>query len=282
MPSHVKVPWETRLADSAELEIWSRLTSFSIPNRYYRDVGIDFYCELLEDGSPSIPFYIQAKGTQHFDDNWGKAIKKTTITYWLQQRFPVFLVLYDQNTGNCYWMSIEDHRYILYEKMLKTKSKTIYLRMDRSHILEKGKDKNDELITKIKDDLASIELFWGRPQFKGEGYVKTVPSPPRSSLELLRIKDNVRKYLYSIIIHYLQHGDLKSAYTPCAFLTEFDKSHYNHFFWFGVINKLLGNDEQAKRSFEEALKICERDKTWPRESMEKIIALIKTEIESCK
>ena len=281
VPSGVKVPWETILGDIGEAEIKSRLAYFSIPTKYDRDVGIDYYCELLEDGSPSTPFYIQAKGTEHFDDNWGQSVKKSTIRYWLQQPFPVFLVVYDENNGKCYWMSIENYRYILLEKMFKTDSETIYIKMDRSYVLEKGKDKNDEFIRKIKDDLASIALFLGRPQFKGEGYVKTIPSPPRSTLELLRIKENIRQYLYSLIIHYMQHGDLKNAYTPCAFLIEFDKSHYNHFFWFGEINKLLGNNEQAKRSFKEALKICERDKKWPRESMEKIIAYIKKEIESC-
>ena len=282
MPSSVKVPWETRLGDIGEAEIRSRLAYFSIPTKYDRDVGLDFYCELLEDNSPSTPFYIQAKGTQHFDDNWGQSIKRRTIRYWLQQPFPVFLVVYDENNGNCYWMSIEDYRYILMEKMFKTNTETIYIKMNRSHILEKGKDKNDEFIRKVKDDLDSIELFWGRPKFKGEGYVKIIPSPPRSKIELLRIKENIRQYLYSLIIHYMQHGDLKKAYIPCAFLTEFDKSHYNHFLWFGEINKLLGNTEQAKRSFEEALRICERDKKWPRDSMEKIIAYIKKEIKNCE
>lgn len=281
MSSSVKVAWETRLGKIGEAEIERRLACFSIPQRYDIDVGIDYYCELLKDSSPSTPFYVQAKGTKHFDNKWGQSIKKPTIMYWLQQAFPVFLVVYDDNNDSCYWMSIEDLRYTLLEKVSKTEAETIYINMDRSHILEKGEGKNNEFIKKIKDDLASIELFRGRPQFKGEGYVKAIPVPPRSRLELLRTRGNVRKYLYSLVLFYMKINDLETLYTLCDFLTKFDKSHYNHFVWFGVINRLLGNKEQARRSFEEALGICERDKTWPRESMEKIITQIKREIESC-
>lgn len=103
----------------------------------------------------------------------------------------------------------------------------------------------------------------------------------RSHLELLRIRGNIRMYLYSLVLHYMKTNDLETLHTLCDFLTKFDKSHYNHFVWFGTINRLLGKNEQAKRSFEEALEICERDKTWPRESIEKIVTQIKREIESC-
>ena len=156
MPSSVKVPWEIRLGDVGEAEIKGRLSYFSVPTKFVRDVGIDFYCELLEEDSPLMPFYVQAKGTEHIDDNWGASVKKSTIIYWLQQPFPVFLVVYDENTENCYWMSIEDYRYSLIQKIFETTSETIYLKIDKSHILEKGKGKNDEFIKKIKDDLISI------------------------------------------------------------------------------------------------------------------------------
>lgn len=282
MTSSVKVPWEIRLGDIGEARIRSGLSYFSIPTKYERDVGIDFYCELLEDDSPSIPFYVQAKGTHHFDDNWGASVKKSTIRYWLQQSFPVFLIVYDENTGNSYWMSIEDYRYGLIEKILKPNSETIYLKMDRSHVLEEGKDKNDEFTRKIKEGVSSIELFRGRPLPKGEGYIKTIPSPPRSKIEFRRIKENIRQSLYSLLIHHLLRGDLGNAHFLCEFLTRFDKSHYNHFVWFGQINKALGRKTEAKRSYDEALRICERDKNWPRESMEKIIAQIRNEIESCE
>jgi len=282
LSSTVKVTRKTRLGKIAEAEIERRLECFSIPQRYDIDAGIDFYVELLKDDTPSTPFYVQAKGTEHFDNKWGQSIKKRTIKYWLQQVFPVFLIVYERNTDSCYWLSIEDLRYTLLEKVLETEAETIYIKMDKSHILAKGKGQNTEFIKKIKDDLASIEQFRGYPQFRGEGYVKAIPSAPRSRLELLRTRGTVRKCLYSLVPYYMSISDPETAYILCDFLTKFDKSHYNHFVWFGLINRLLGNKEQARRSFEEALEICKRDQTWPRESMKKIITPIKREIESCR
>jgi len=283
MAYNVKVPWETMLSSVSEAEIKSRLSYFSTVTKYDKDVGIDFYCELLENFSPSMPFYIQAKGTEHFDDNWGAQIKKSTIIYWLQRPSPVFVVVYDERTGNCYWTSIEDQRYSLIQKIFETSSETIYLKIDKSRLLEKGRDKNSELAKKIKEDLGLLELFRGRPPFKGEGYVRLVPDPPRSQIELERIEGNIRGGLYSLLIYYFfQRGDLENAYLLGEFLTKFDKSHYNHFVWFGQINKALGKLKEARGFFETALKICEKDPNWPRESMEEIIARIKKDIESCK
>jgi hypothetical protein len=283
MPRNVKVPWETRLGNIGEAEVKSRLSYFSIVTKYDTDVGIDFYCELVEDDFPSIPFYVQAKGTEHFDENWEADIKKTTVMYWLQQPSPVFLIVHDEKTGNCHWLSIEDYRYILIESVFKTNSEKTSLKMDRSHILEKGKGKNSDFIRKIKEDLVSTELFRGHPLFKGEGYIRLVPDPPRSDIELQRIKENIRGGLYSLLIYYFFfQRDLENAFLLGEFLTKFDKSHYNHFVWFGQINKALGNKEYAKKSFEEALRICERDQIWPKVSMEEIIARIKKDIESCK
>lgn len=220
MSYNVKVPWETRLGDVGELEIRKRLSYFSIPTKYARDVGIDFYCELLEKDLPTIPFYVQAKGTEHFDDNWGASIKKSTIIYWLLRSFPVFLIAYDENAGDCYWMSIEDHRYSLFRKISKTGSKTVYLKMGKSNILEKGRDTNDKFISKIKEDLNSVKLFQGRPPFKGEGYVRLVPDPPRSNIEFQRTKETIRAGLYSLLIYYFfLQRDLENAYLLGEFLT---------------------------------------------------------------
>lgn len=283
MSHNVKLSWETRLGDIGEAEIKSRLSYFSLPVKYDTDIGIDFYCELLEDDTPGLPFYVQAKGSEHFDVNWGASVKKSTIIYWLLRPSPVFLIVYDENAGDCYWMSIEDHRYSLFEKLSKTHTKTIYLKMGRSHVLEKGRGKNNEFVRKIKEDLGSVELFRGRPKFKGEGYVRQVPDPPRSRIEFQRIKENIRESLYSLLIyHFFLQRDLENAYLLGEFLTKFDKSHYNHFVWFGQINKALGKKSDARKNFEDALKICERDKNWPRESIEHIIARIKEDIKSCK
>jgi hypothetical protein len=92
---------------------------------------------------PRPPSYVQAKSTEYFDDNWGSSINRTTIGYWLNQLLPVFLVVYDEENKKCYWMSVEDRRYDLLGKMA-TNRDTIYIQLDRSHILCEAKDSNKE------------------------------------------------------------------------------------------------------------------------------------------
>jgi tetratricopeptide (TPR) repeat protein len=278
MCPHVKLPWETRLGKVGEAEIQKRLSYFCAVTKITTDLGIDFYCELIEKDTPSLPFYVQTKGTEHFDNSWGHNIKKSTIQYWLQQSFPVFLVVYDENEGNCYYMSIEENRYSLSEKLYRSKANTIYFKLDRSHILDVGKNKNTEFIRKIKEDYYSIELFRGHPLLIGNGYVKKIPNPPRSEVELKRIKENVRVSSYSLIQHYANTNNLEDARVICEFLVEFDKWHFNHFLWLGQIYKKYGQNDLARKYFEEALRICELDKKWPRESMKQLIESIKAEI----
>jgi hypothetical protein len=274
-----KVPWDQRLGDISEAEIKKRLSYFSIVNKYNLDIGLDFYCELLEDDSPTTSFYVQAKGTEHFDSNWGASIKKSTIRYWLDKLFPVYLVVNDENNRNCYWMSIEDHRYDLLDKLL-TGRETVYINMDRNNVLEAGRDRNSSFISKIKDDQLSIALWQGRPRPKGEDYVKKIPSPPRSGIELLRLKANMRMTLYSLVQHYIAGNNLETARLCSQFLADFDKDHYNHFVWLGKINKKLCNSEEAKQNFVQALSICDRDTNWPKESMDKLKEEIQKEIEN--
>ena len=101
---------ETRLGDIGQLEIMKRLSYFSLVTKYDRDMGFDFYCELLMGNSPLMPFYVQSKGSEHFSDKWRAIIKKSTILYWLQQPFPILIIVYNEKTRDCYWTSIEDRR----------------------------------------------------------------------------------------------------------------------------------------------------------------------------
>lgn len=277
----VKIPWETRLGTIGESAIKSRLAYFSNPTKYEEDAGIDFYCEMIEDDSPSIPFYVQAKGTRYFDNSWGAGIPKSTIFYWLQQQHPVFLIVYDDETKTCYWMSIENYRYSLIQKIFATDSKTVYIKMNRSNILQPLEDGNEAFIAKIKEDSNSVQLFRGRPQFIGEEYVKEIPPSPRSNVELHGIRETTRACLYSLVRYYQNEAnDLETAYSCCQFLAEFDKSHYNHFVWLGQLAREFGDTEVAKESFEQALRICRADTNWPKESMERIIADIERMLQS--
>jgi len=277
-----KVPWTTKLAGVGEAQISARLQYFSNVTNYNLDLGIDFYCELLENGAPSTPFYVQAKGTQHFDETWSQSIAKSTVGYWLNQPHPVMLIVYDEKARTCYWMSIESHRYEFLSQM-KSTSGTIHITLDRSKVLADGANTNDSFIAQIKADGESIMLWRGYPQFKGEGYVKEIPDAPRSESELTRVEETLRKTSYSLVRYYTGSSyDWSRASDLCELLTKFDKSHYNHFVWLAQIKQVQGDRQVALLNFEEALEICERDKTWPKESMDITKEAIKRQIERIK
>jgi len=274
-----KVPWTTRLGTIGENQIKARLAYFSIPNKYETDPGIDFYCELLENDSPSLPFYVQAKSTEHFDAHWGVSIPKPTLVYWLQQPAPVFLMVYDDVNKQCYWMPMEEIRYRLIEQIFTTDSKTVYVKMDRTHELEQDRNLNQDLVDRIKQDTTLVQLFRGQAVFRGDGYVSQLPPTPRSELELVRIKENVRAGLYSLVQHCSTSQDINAAKLYCEFLVEFDLDHYNHFVWLGQINLAEGNHSEAGKNFRRALEICEADKIWPIETLQPIIDAINEQLE---
>jgi tetratricopeptide (TPR) repeat protein len=273
-----------RLADVGENAIRKQLSYFSTITKTERDVGIDLICELVVDNKPWARYYVQAKGTEHFDDQWGSSIKKSTVTYWLKQEDPVYLIVYDDKADKSYWMSIEDHRYELFDRIMKadSQSNSIYVRMDKSQILEDGKEKNQLFRSKILSDKYSIQQFYGHPPMPGTGYIRPIPPPPRNAHELIMTKETIRQSLYSVIIHYLGKNDIQTAYLCCEFLTKFDKGHYNHFEWFGLLNIDLGKPAEAKSAFEEAIHIFEEDKKWPLEDKELQIKRIKKEMEASK
>lgn len=168
------IPWNQRLGLIGEKAIETRLLYFSSPMRPPFDIGIDYHCHLENNAIPY--FLVQAKGTQHFDEKWGRSLDRETIELWLNQQYPVYLIVYDENEKRCYWMSIEQHREELINK-LKTGQNTIYLTVDNSNILEEGK--NEVFRKQIEIDSGSIifdqNLAQGKPQFIGDGYVKTIP-----------------------------------------------------------------------------------------------------------
>lgn len=273
-------PWEQRLGRVGAKAIESYLSYFSTTSAEEVDLGIDFHCVLIEKDQPSINFMVQAKGTEYFKKGWSKGIKKSTILYWLFQRSPVFLIVFDEKSKNCYWMSIEDQRISLFQKLGEKKSETISIKFDRLNKLERGKAKNFEFIEKIKDDWQSVQQFWGSPQFKGNGYVKTIPPPPRSKWELMQTKETVRKSLYSIVQHHINTKDMQSALLCCRFLGEFDKSHYNHFEWLGIIYRQMGEKFYGKsiESFKEALIIIEGDLKLPPNIKKRMVERIQQEL----
>jgi hypothetical protein len=279
-PAMPRVPWTTRLGHIGEDRISSVLSYSCLVNKHYRELGIDFHCELLENGSPSGQvFYVQAKGSQHFDETWSQSIPKSTVAYWLSQTCPVMLVVYDENAKVCYWMSIESYRYNFLPQLGSSSlGTTIRITLDRSKVLAEKTNANDAFVNQIKADQGSIMLWMGHPQLKGEGYLRELPPAPRSSVELAKVEDNLRMSLYSLVKHYMGSYQWRWAQHLCQFLTEVDRSHYNQFVMLAQIEEVLGHKEAAFLYFKEALEICQRDKKWERESMKKLKQAIKREI----
>jgi hypothetical protein len=286
-----RIPWSKRLGGIGESAIESRLKYFSNPMKPEpeHDVGIDFFCELSENGSPSSKFFlVQAKGTQHFDNRWGRSFDKETIYFWLSQLFPVYIIVFDDGDKNCYWMSIEEQRGSLMERMRSSDTKTVYITIDRTKILRL--DKNIEFVHKIKEDLESLNfrlnLVRGTPQFIGEGYVRAIPVIYLPENLITNIRERIRISMNYLIHNYLLRRNVANAYTLCEFLTRFDRGHYDHFVLFGKICRLLGKQEEACSSYSQAIEICKGDKNWNKlkkptdPSIEDMIASIENEMRS--
>ncbi len=77
----------------------------------------------------------------------------------------------------------------------------------------------------------------------------------------------------------MQIKEWSQALVYAVFLSKIDISHYNHFVWLGRIYVNLCRKKDERKSYEEALNICERDKKWPQEDMDKLKAMIQKEME---
>lgn len=284
MSSKPKVPLSRRRESGAEAEIKARLSYFSIPAKPEPDIGIDFYCELLDGDSPTSKFFgVQAKGTKNFGKQWRATIKKTTLEHWLSLSFPVFLIVFDEKSGNSYWISIIDNLQKIVRK-IRPESKTISITMDKIHSLEKGGHRNNDFIAAIKNATALISLLYGQPQ-SGEGYVR--PAAPLLILNqgvILNLKARIRTNLNYLINHYLLTNNIELAYFLCEFLTRFDTAHYDHFFRMGQICRILGKKDEARKYFAKAIQMCKEDPNWNRlkkpsdPSIEDIIRMIENEM----
>lgn len=273
------LPWETQLGDIGETKIKSRLQRFSTVTKIERDVGLDFYCELIVNRIPSNPFYVQAKSSQHFDSQNGRSIDKSTIQSWLTKPHPVYVIFYDEQKDICYWKLIEEERYNFIEKFFRNESKTIYVRFDKSNILQKNDD-NQAFKEKLIEDTHSLLLFQGTPRFIGNGYVKKVPETPRSPGEYIRIKENARASLYSLILNHIYNKEFDGAIKYSKAVALFDSSHYNHFAWLGFLYKEINEIGKAKINFEKAIDICKRDQKWERTEIDNIISTLEKEIDN--
>lgn len=283
MHSRVRITKNQRRGGSGESMIEARLKSFSNVMRPQYDVGIDYVCELIENESPSKKYFcVQAKSTKRFRDYWIRGIKKETLWLWLEQRFPVFLIVYDESSGNCYWASIQDNRKFLSDK-LRSDARTVGVKVDKSNLLE-GKDSdNTAFIKKIKQDSVLINALHGIPEMIGGGYVGTIPVLYLSDVARETIKDRVRLGMDYLIYDCLLKDDLQHAYELSGILAEFDHGHYDHFLILARICRRLSRFEEAEKNYNVAIDVCKKDPKWNKRkgpndpSIEDIIKMIENE-----
>lgn len=283
MKTGPKVSASQRRGSGAEAEVKSRLSYFSIPAKPEPDIGIDFHCELLDEGKPTSKFFgVQAKGTKDLK-HWRGTVKRTTIEYWLRLTCPVFLIIYEEKTEKCYWVSIIQNLQKIVKK-IAVGSENVYIKIDKAQILEKNGCKNDGFIKAVKDDTFLISLIRGHPQL-GEGYVRrSAPPMILSKGVITNLSETIRTNLNVLIKHHLLTDNVKNAAFLCDFLTKFDKAHYDHFFMMGQNFRIYGKKDEAREFFEIALRMCKEDPNWNKmkkpldPSIEEVINIIETEM----
>jgi hypothetical protein len=269
---------------SGQLEIKSLLSKFSNPMDPQYDLGLDFQCELLENNKPSgIFFWVQAKTTEKFVDFWSEYIDKKIITLWLKQQSPVFILLLENISGNCYWLSVEEKREEWLKK-LEDKNNTIEVLMERKNLIEKN-GKNLKFIMDIKRDMILTHANYGIPHMVGNGYVRSIPALRLSDTAQLNFRGNVRLGLDYLIYDLVIKEDPHQAYQLARILCEFDRGHYDHFLILARICRILGRRGEARDNYNIAIGICKDDPNWNKwkkpedAAIEDIIAGIQKELD---
>jgi hypothetical protein len=278
------IPERYRTGISGQTEIQSRLSSVARLMPAIPDVSFDFFCQLIENDlpSPNKFFWVQAKATKSLNDYWKEGIDKRTIETWLSQIFPVFVIVYDEASRNCYWTSVEDNRNYLTSK-LGSEFETISLRIDKSHILGRGYQENTKFIRKIESDIILVSAVHGIPKMIGEGYVRVIPVLKLSGYVRSEVANNIRISLDYLIYDCILENDLQNAYRFSQILSNFDHGHYDHFLVLARICLQLGKKQEAIDNYDAAIEICKRDKNWNMKkgvndpSIEDIISLLENE-----
>lgn len=269
---------------SGEHAIENRLSSFSNIMHPEHDLGIDYFCELMEKNELTGKYFcVQAKGTKRFDKYWKRNIKKETVSLWLNQRYPVFLIVYERSSRNCYWASIQDIRQFLIDKM-QDSSKGVRIEVDGSNLLLEDGD-NTPFLRKIESDSLLINALYGIPEFiSAGGYVGFIPILSLTNAMRVSIRERVRLGMDYLINDYLLQNDLQHAYELSQILMQFDpRGHYDHILKHAQISRALGKREEAEKNYDVAISICKDDPNWNKRkgpqhpSIEDIIAMIEDE-----
>jgi tetratricopeptide (TPR) repeat protein len=248
---------------SGEHAIENRLSSFSNIMYPEHDLGIDYFCELIENNALTGKYFcVQAKETKRFDKCWRRSIKKETVLLWLNQRYPVFLMVYERSSRNCYWTSIQDIRQFLIDKM-QDSSKSVRIKVDRSNLLLED-DENTAFVRKIESDGLLVNALYGIPEFiSAGGYVGFIPVLSLTNAMRGNIRERVRFGMNYLINDYLLQNDLQHAYELSQILVRFDpRGHYDHVLKHARISRALGKREEAEKNYDMAISICKDDPNW--------------------
>lgn len=260
-----------RRAGSGESYVEAHLKSFAqvwrpLPLFEY---AIDFYCRLLQNGKPSNSiFWVEAKSTNHFNDRYSESIDKGVMRFWLTQPFPVFVVVYEESSGSCYWISAEDNRQEWAAK-LQNEKQSVTISIDRSHLL--GKNRNLDFIQKVEEDIIRVNAARGIPQFISKGYegyaIGYVPILRLSDGARENVRQTVRIGFNYLVNDSLLRNDLQNAYVLCKLLGDFDHGHYDHYLMLARICRKLGKNEEARENYKRAIEVCKGDPNWDRKRL---------------
>lgn len=255
-----------RRAGRGELTVEAHLVSFaqvirSIPLFEY---AIDLYCRLLQGGKPSNKIFgVEVKSTKHFNNRYTESIDKEILRFWLTQPFPVFVVVFEESSDCCYWISAEDNRGEWGAK-LQDENKSATIAIDRTHLL--AKNQNTEFIEKIEEDIIRVNAVRGIPQFISEGNdgyaIGYIPVLRLSDGARTNIEQTVRLGFNYLFKDSILRNDLQGAYNLCKLLADFDPNHYDHYLMLARICRQLGKKEEAKENYKRAIELCKRDPNW--------------------
>jgi tetratricopeptide (TPR) repeat protein len=248
-----------------------------------QEFALDFYCRLLRGNIPSnIAFYVEVKTTSNMDNSWTKSIPKETIQFWLGQHFPVFIIVCDESTEKCYWISIEDNR-ASWMQRISDENESICLKIDKTHELKKGHEQNIQFIKKIHHDLILLNANNGIAEFISKGYLGGFPVLKLSETAMLNIRGRIRNSFNYLFNDRLLVNDFQGAYGYCKQLANFDHGHYDHFLTLARICLQLGKLDEAEENYNTSIEVCRQDHTWndrikPGEpKIEEVIASIEKE-----
>lgn len=277
------IPEYRKRGRSGEHEVASLLSLISNVMFPDYDFGLDFYCELLENNHPSGKFFwIQAKSTQQFDEIWSDYIDKDTIALWLSQFFPVFVLVFEQKSEKCYWLSVEEKRAEWSEKLADSNA-SIQVSVDRKHVFQRNSDK-EEFVNQIYKDLILTNAIHGIPHMIGDGYVRSIPILVLSETAQSNVRYKVRLGFDYLVNDAIIKNNFQGAYDLLRLLADFDNGHYDHFLTLARVCKKLGRLGEARANYNIAIGLCKDDHNWNKwkkpedASIEEIIEGIEKEL----